>query len=117
MADLMTLCLVPRDIVITAIEGTTRRHYEGTRQSCQQVFHWCGSLVNINPALFNFVVAAYERLKNRGVALGGEAVHEFEVGYRYEEENNLPHLIDGTFVTSAGSMNDLLTDILNTTRS
>ena len=33
--------------------------------------------MNINPALFNFVVAAYERLKDRGVALSGEAVEEF----------------------------------------
>ncbi|MBZ9763968.1 hypothetical protein LB553_24225 [Mesorhizobium sp. CA8] len=62
MADLMTLCLVPRDIVVAAIE-TTRRCQEETRQACRRMFHWYGSVVNINPALFNFVVAAYERLK------------------------------------------------------
>ncbi|MER9291499.1 hypothetical protein NKI71_14750 [Mesorhizobium sp. M0510] len=114
MADLMTLCLVPRDIVFAAIEETTRRYREETLQACQNVFHWYGPFVNINPALFNFVVSAYERLKNRGVPLSGKAVEEFEASYRYEEENNLPHAIDGRLATSAGSINDLLADIVNT---
>ncbi|MER8765421.1 hypothetical protein NKH89_32045 [Mesorhizobium sp. M0923] len=68
--DLMTLCLVPRDNVVAAIE-TTKRYQEETRQACQQMFHWYGPVVNINPALFNFVVAAYERLRDRGVPPGG----------------------------------------------
>lgn len=113
--DLMTLCLVPRDIVVSAIE-TTKRYQEETRQACQQMFHWYGPVVNINPALFNFVVAAYERLRNRRVAMAGEAVEEFEASYRYEEENNLPHVVDGRLATSADSVEELLTDIMNTTQ-
>lgn len=81
------------------------------------VFHWYGPVVNINPALFNLVVAAYERLKERGVPLAGDAVDEFEASYRYEEENNLPHVVDGRLATSAGSINDLLADIMQTIQS
>lgn len=117
VADLMTLCLVPRDIVVAAIEGTTERYREATRHACHDVFHWYGPLVNINPALFNFVVAAYERLKNRGVPLAGDAVDEFEASYRHDEEHDLPHVVDGTLATSAGNINDLLADIMQTTRS
>jgi hypothetical protein len=76
-----------------------------------------GPVVNINPALFNFVVAAYERLRNRGASLAGEAVEEFAASYGYEEENNLPHVVDGRLATSAGSIDELLTDIVEPTPS
>lgn len=112
--DLMTLCLVPRDTVVAAIEAT-KRFQDETRQACQQMFHWYGPVVNINPALFNFVVAAYERLRDRGVRLTGEAVEAFEVSYGYEEENDLPHVVDGRLATSAGSIDELLTDIIRST--
>lgn len=113
MADLTTLCLVPRDIVLAAIEETRGQRQEKTRQACHEVFHWYGPVVNINPALFNFVVSAYERLKNRGIPIAGKAVEEFEASYRYEEENNLPHVVDGRLATSAGSINKLLADIMD----
>lgn len=69
---------------------------------------------NINPALFNFVVAAYERLRDRGVPLTGAAVEEFEVSYRHEDENGFSHLIDGRLATLAGSVNQMLSDIMST---
>lgn len=74
-------------------------------------------MVNINPALFNFIVAAYERLRRRGAPLAGEAVEEFEVSYGYEEENDLQYIVDGRLATSAGSIDELLTDIINSTSS
>ena len=114
VTDLTTLCLIPRDIVVAAIGETRGRRQEETRQACHDVFHWYGPVVNINPALFNFMVSAYERLKNRGIPLAGEAVEEFEASYRHEEENNFPHVVDGRLATSAGSINELLTDIMST---
>lgn len=113
--DLMTLCLVPRDNVVAAIE-TTKRYQEETRQACHQMFHWYGSVVNINPTLFNFVVAAYERLKDRGVHLTGEAAEEFQAIYDYEEENNVSHVVHGRLVTLAGNIDELLTEIMNAAR-
>ncbi|WP_245420466.1 MULTISPECIES: hypothetical protein [Mesorhizobium] len=73
--------------------------------------------MNINRALFNFVVAAYERLRDRGVPLAGEAVEEFAASYCYEEENDLPHVVDGRLAASAGSIDQLLTDIMKSTPS
>jgi len=112
--DLMILCLVPRDDVITAIE-MTKRYQEETRQACHEMFHWYASVVNINPALCNFVVAAYERLRDRGVPLVGEAVEEFEASYVYESENNLSHVVNGRLATLAGSIDKLLTEIMSST--
>lgn len=100
----------------SALRGAsgTPRHLDQTRQSCHDVFHWYGSVVNINPALVNFVVAAYERLKDRGVSLTGEAVEEFEASYRHEDENGLPHIVDGRLATLAGNLDELLADVMDT---
>ena len=53
----------------------------GPRWAYQEMLHWYGSAININPALFNVFVAAYERLRDRGVPLAGEAIEEFEVSF------------------------------------
>lgn len=111
--DLMLMCLVPRDSVSAAIDQTMDRHRTEARQACQDVFHWYGPVVNINPALFNFVVTAYERLRDSGVSLTGDAVEEFENSYRYEEENDLPHAVNGLLFTTAGSIDALLAAIMS----
>jgi hypothetical protein len=113
VTDLMVLCLVPRETVVAAIDQTTERRQNESRQACQDVFHWYGSVVNINPALFNFVVSAYERLRGRGILLPGAAVEKFEENYRHEDENGFPHMVDGGLVTTAGSVSELLTTILS----
>lgn len=111
--DLMLMCLVPRDAVGAAIDQTMERHRNEARQACENVFHWYGSVVNINPALFNFVVATYERLRDNGVSLAGDAVQEFENSYRYEKENDLPHKVDGRLFTAAGSVDAVLAAIMS----
>lgn len=117
VADLMTLCLVPRDIINAAIAATENRFFEETQYSCCKVFHWYGQIVNINPALCNFVVLAYEKIKARGVFVKGGAVNDFESIYQYEEDNNIPHLVDGRISTSAVSVDDFLVDVLRFARS
>jgi len=114
VTDLMVLCLLPHETVLAAIEETRGGRRDQARQACQDVFHWYGSVVNINPSLFNFVVAAYERLRDRGVPLTGEAVEAFEDSYRHEDENGFSHLIDGRLATLAGSVDEMLADIMRT---
>jgi hypothetical protein len=67
--------------------------------------------------VFNCVVAACARLRDRDVPLSGEAVEEFAASYGYEEENDLSHVVDGRLATSAGSIDQLLTDIMKSTPS
>lgn len=114
VTDLAVLCLVPAKMVEAAIDETPARHLEAAQKASREVFHWYGSVVNINPALFNFVVLAYERLHSAGVILCGSAFEEFQVSYRHEEENGFSHFVDGTLSTSAGSISQLLDDIIST---
>lgn len=114
VTDLAVLCLVPRKMVDAAIEGAPARHLEAVQEASRKVFHWYGSVVNINPSLFNFVVSAYERLNSAGMTLSGSAFEEFEASYRYEEENGVSHFVDGTLSTSTGNLGQVLDDIMNT---
>ena len=101
-------------MVDAAIEGTPARHLEAVHEACRKVFHWYGSVVNINPSLFNFVVSAYERLNSAGVTLSGSAFEKFQASYRCEEENEVSHFVDGTLSTLTGSVGQLFDDIMNT---
>lgn len=113
VTELMILCLVPRDVVERAVDETKGRHKETARQACEAVFHWYGSVVNINPALFNFVVSAYERMKAADISLASEEFQEFEASYFYEGDRNHTHRIDGRLSTRAGNIDQLLADIVN----
>ncbi|RUV28372.1 MULTISPECIES: hypothetical protein [unclassified Mesorhizobium] len=114
VTDLMILCLIPRDIVDSAVNETRGRHKEEARRACEAVFHWYGSVVNINPALFNFVVSAYERIKEADISVTGDAFREFESSYAFEEDHGHAHRVDGRLGTRAGDVGQLLADIMNT---
>ena len=114
VTDLIVLCLVPNAIVESAINETRGPHKEKTRRVCGVVFHWYGNVVNINPALFNFVVSAYERMIEAGISLAGEAFQEFESSYLYEKAHGHSHRVDGRLATGAGSIDELLADIMST---
>lgn len=113
VTDLMTLCLVASDVVESAVTEARGRHVEATRKACDAVFHWYGTVVNINPALFNFVVSAYERMAEAGISLAGEAFQEFESSYLYEEDHGHSHRVDGRLATRAGNIDEVLSDIMS----
>ncbi len=110
--DLMFICVVPRTSVEAAIDETMPRHRDVTRQACQDLFHWYGPVVNINPCIFNFVVLAYERLRDADIPLSGTSVERFRASYEHEERNGIPHLVNGRISTSAGNVEELISAIV-----
>lgn len=114
VSDLAVLCLVPSKTVKSAIDETPARHLEAVQEASRKVFHWYGSVVNINPSLFNFVVLAYERVKSAAVTISGTAFEKFEASYRYERDNGYSHFVDGSLSTPAGNVSQLLDDIMST---
>jgi hypothetical protein len=113
VTDLMSMCLVPRDIIDAAIDGVTARHRDGARSACEAVFHWYGQIVNINPAIFNCTVKIFEALADRSVPVAGDAWTAFNSSYQFEEENGHAHYIDGRISTAAGSVDAVLSDIIH----
>lgn len=112
ISELLFLCLVPRDIVELAIEETGKRHRLQTREACEAVFHWYGSAVNINPAIFNFIVGVYEQLQEASVDLPGEEFLEFQDRYKSDLAEGWPVRVDGRLSTPAGNVEQVLAAIM-----
>jgi hypothetical protein len=106
--DLLTMCVVPRELIERAIEGVEKRFREQAREAAGRTFHWYGPAVNINPAIFNCMVKVYERLIAEGGPIGGEAFDEFQKSYLCEEANGFSHLVDGRISVHAGNVDELL---------
>jgi len=113
ITDLVIMCIVPRTIIDGAIDSTKKMFQGDARKACEDVFHWYGAVVNINPSLFNLVVKIYQQLREAGVPFTGEAVSLFEDSYNYEVENGHSHFIDGRLSTYAGNIDELLSDIIS----
>ncbi|MBR0554422.1 hypothetical protein J5J10_01925 [Ciceribacter sp. L1K23] len=113
VSDLVYMCLTRRELVEEAIKQTAPRHEVQTRAACQQTFHWYGTAVNINPCLFNFVVRAYERLAAAGIQITGGEAEEFRRSYEFESEMGHSHYVDGRLSTPVGNVNDLLSEIMD----
>lgn len=110
-SDLMILCIVRRDQVERAIEGTEKRWRDTTRAACERTFHWYGAAVNINPCLFNFVVHAYETLLAAGMTIPSEDVAALAESYEREAEQGHSHLVDGRLNMRAADVEAVLSRI------
>ncbi|TBC95142.1 hypothetical protein ELH26_14430 [Rhizobium leguminosarum] len=112
--DLLFLCLIPSEAVEAAIAQSQDRFRSAVRDACQETFHWYGSVVNINPCIFNFGMAAFERLTEANVQMTGDAANRLRASYEMEEEEGHSHFVDGRIATSAATMSQLLSEIART---
>lgn len=105
--DLALMCIVPAELVVSAVEGVPAKHREPAKAAALKSFHWYDRAVNINPAIFNCVVKTYERVVEAGIPVQGEGFLEFSCSYLFEEANGYPHLVDGRISVHAGNIEEL----------
>ncbi|KPH04481.1 hypothetical protein CO657_23570 (plasmid) [Rhizobium acidisoli] len=113
LTDLLFMCLAPRDLINEAIVQAPDRFRAQTQAACDFAFHWYGTTVNINPCLFNFVVHAYERLVEASIPISGDEADEYRRSYDFEAQAGQSHFVDGRISTTAGSLDDLLSEIMS----
>ena len=106
--DLLILCLVPADIILMSIQKLNKKRREKEENIIRSTLKWYGSVVNINPCIFNFCVHAYERLHALGARLDGHEFREFQASYRREEEQGLSHFFTGNIYCHAASVERIL---------
>ncbi|MBY5867832.1 hypothetical protein [Rhizobium leguminosarum] len=111
--DLMFMCLVPCSLIEEAIGQAPGRFTAQTQAACEYAFHWYGTIVNINPCLFNFVVHAYERLLAAGIRISGDEADDFRRSYDFEADAGHSHFVDGRISTTAGTIDKLLLEIIS----
>ena len=93
--ELMYLCLIPSYLVEKSYEHIHNKYKDEHISIIQKTFKWYGDIVNINPAIFNFSVKVYEKLKSKNIELSSKEYLEFNNSYQYEVANNFPHFITG----------------------
>jgi len=98
--DLMVICLVDRSLVERALQREKAEH----RDAIKGAFKWYGTVVNIQPCVFNGSVDVFEAVQAAGLTPESEAYHEFESSYRSEDWNGHAHRVTGDISCLAGSV-------------
>lgn len=110
-SDLMFLCLVPRTIVEEAISEIGQKYKDQEEPIIREVLHWYGSVVNINPCVFNFAVHVYERVEELKMNLSSDGYMTIKGSYHFEERNNYSHFVSGKISCNAGDVETVLTTV------
>lgn len=106
--DLLSLCLVPRSLVLQSFEQLERKRRAHEEDIIRSTLKWYGNVVNINPCMFNFTVHAFEKLKARDVHISGNEYAELRASYEFEEEAGHSHFVTGDISCHAGSVEQIL---------
>jgi hypothetical protein len=110
--DVLTVCLVPRALIERAVSESDRRYREQVR-SAFDAFKWYGSIVNIQPCVFNVAVDVFELVAKLEVAPQSEAHDLFMESYRLEEQNGGDHRVTGDIWCGAGSVAEILEQVFH----
>lgn len=110
--DLLIICLVPRTLVECASAETDRKYREQVAAAFD-AFKWYGSIVNIQPCLFNVAVDVFELVADLGTAPSSETYGLFLDSYRREEQNGHEHRVTGDLWCSAGSIAEILEKVFH----
>jgi hypothetical protein len=106
--DLLIICLVPSAMVERA-GAETERKYRAQVGSAFDSFKWYGSIVNIQPCVFNVAVDVFELV----AAPLSEAYALFGDSYCMEEQNGHDHRVTGDIWCSAGSIAEILEKVFH----
>ncbi|PCJ88201.1 MAG: hypothetical protein COA52_13320 [Hyphomicrobiales bacterium] len=107
-SDLMTMCLVPKEVVERAING--ERQYVN-KPKIRSALKWYGGLVNLNPALFNFAVIVFEKCIEAKIIVDDAAWGRFAEVYNTESKSNQTHFVNGDIVCRSADVDAILNSI------
>lgn len=110
--DLLVVCLVPKNLIERAGAETDRKYREQVR-SALDAFKWYGSIVNIQPCVFNIAVDVFELVAKLDAAPSSEAYDLFMESYRLEEQNGHTHRVTGDIWCRAGSVAEILETVFH----
>jgi hypothetical protein len=110
--DLLTVCLVPRALIERAGAESDRRYRDQVR-SAFDVFKWYGSIINIQPCVFNAAVDVFELVDKLDVHPSSEAYELFADSYLLEEQNGHDHRVTGDIACVAGSIDEILSTVFD----
>lgn len=108
-SDLATLCLIPDASVERML---ARSKNENEREAIRAKIHRYGSAANVEPAIFNVMVDAYELLGAKGITPEDATFARFRGQYDFETQHGYDHRVTGTLSAHAGSISEILATLL-----
>jgi hypothetical protein len=110
VVELSRVCLVDRSLIeqAAAAEAAHAKKYKRIPGDVVGAFRWYAQIVDIEPAIFNVAVDAYEAIKEIDIAPWSDAFQMFEACYEDEEESGRGHRVAGTISCHAGNVSELL---------
>ncbi|PIK71363.1 hypothetical protein CS379_19730 [Methylobacterium frigidaeris] len=99
--DLMSVCLVGRDLIERAAGSKDPA-------AVMNAFRWYGGIADVEPAIFNMAVDAFEALRVAGAHPSSDAYRVFEAQYDAEEDEGRPHHVTGEIRCRAGDVEEVL---------
>lgn len=108
--ELMRVCLVDRSLIEQAADGEKAQAKKQRRSPGDVIgaFRSYGQIFDIEPAIFNVAVDAYEAIKEIGVSPWSNAFQMFEASYEHEEEHGFQHRVTGAISSHVGNVSELL---------
>ena len=101
--DLIYMIGVDARTVEAALNEEKEIYRDDVRKSIDHSFHFYGSNVNINPAIFNFTVQIFEKFQKIGIEINDPDLQEFAENYFEEESEGRSHFVDGRISTHAAN--------------
>lgn len=107
--ELMRVCLIERALIERAAEEAAKRSKKGKRPpSVEVALNWYGDVADIEPAVFNVMVDAYEVIKGLDIAPASPAFRLYEESYEDEARRGIEHRLQGRIGCHAGAVNEVL---------
>jgi hypothetical protein len=106
---LAMVCLVEGALVERAARQKGERH----PAQVLSAFKWYGTIVDIQPSVFNVAVDVFEKARSLSIELSSEAYIAFESSYRLEEEYGHAHRVTGDIHCLASDVDEVMRTIFH----
>lgn len=99
--DLMHACFVPATDCAAALKGVSKKFRDEAKQAMDSTFRVWGTVVDINPCVFNCMAKVYALLEEKKIAGDCAEFDEFAESYEFENRNGYSHYVTGAVATTA----------------
>ncbi|MEQ9461664.1 MAG: hypothetical protein RIG82_12010 [Phycisphaeraceae bacterium] len=113
VSDLGILCLIDREVVLTAIQAIDTKYKAEQQPLAMHALKWYGQYVNLYPAIFNLMVHVILLARRYGVTSpDNEAYKRLADAVAKDEANGYPLTVSGEIYCHASSVDAFLASLM-----
>lgn len=112
--DIAYACLIATKDCVAALAAVPKKYHENTRQAMASTFKFWGTVIDINPCVFNCMAKIYALLNDISLFGDGEDFEQFAKLHEFETERGHSHFVTGAIIThpaDAGRVQTILENL------